>query len=95
MEWDNDDDRLAMVRWGGYYCDDDIFDPDECERCIAKDECSKYKEYLKEEQEAIEFAREFMSDAVHETAKLFRQEGRWSENEIQKNSGSSRSASDS
>ena len=32
---------------------------------------------LKEEREAIEFAREFMSDAVHETATQFRrQEGR-------------------
>ena len=36
----------------------------------------KERRILKEEQEAVEFAREFMSDAVHETAKLFRQEGR-------------------
>ena len=51
MEWDNDDDRLAMVRWGGYRCDDDAFDPDECESCVAKNECSKYEEYLEEEKE--------------------------------------------
>lgn len=50
MEWDNDEDRLAMVLWGGYYCDDDAFDPDECESCVAKDECSKYEEYLEEEK---------------------------------------------
>ena len=37
----------------------------------------KERKMLKEEQEAVEFAREFMSDAVHETAKQFRwQEGR-------------------
>lgn len=37
----------------------------------------KERRMLKEEREAIEFAREFMSDAVHETAKQFRrQEGR-------------------
>lgn len=35
----------------------------------------KERRMLKEEQEAIEFARELMSDAVHETAKLFRKEG--------------------
>ena len=36
----------------------------------------KERRMLKEEREAIEFAREFMSDAVHETAKQFRrQEG--------------------
>lgn len=51
MDWDNDDDRLAMVWWGGYRCDDDVFDPDECERCVAKNECSKYEEYLEEEKE--------------------------------------------
>lgn len=32
----------------------------------------KYEPCMLKEQEAIEFAREFMSDAVHETAKLFR-----------------------
>ena len=51
MEWDNDSDRLAMVQWGGYYCDEDAFDPDDCERCVAKDHCSRYEEYLEEEQE--------------------------------------------
>ena len=34
----------------------------------------KERRMLKEEQEAIEFAREFMSDAVHETAKQFKAE---------------------
>lgn len=51
MEWDNDADRLAMVKLCGFRCDDDYFDPDECEHCVAKDECSKYEEYLEEEKE--------------------------------------------
>ena len=48
MNWDNDADRIAMVKDAGYVCDDDSFDPDECERCIAKEYCSKYEEYAEE-----------------------------------------------
>ena len=62
MEWDNDDDRLAMVRWGGYYCGDDAFDPDDCEHCVAKDDCSKYEEYLEEEKEYYEIGGIPLSD---------------------------------
>lgn len=51
MDWDNPDDRLAMVRAGGYYCDDDSFDPDDCAKCSGKDYCSRYEEYLDEERE--------------------------------------------
>lgn len=51
MEWDNDEDRLAMVRLCGFHCDDDAFDPDDCVNCVAKDDCSKYEEYLEEEKE--------------------------------------------
>lgn len=51
MEWENDDDRLAMVQLGGYYCDEDVFDPDDCEKCVGKNYCSRYKEYLEEAEE--------------------------------------------
>ncbi len=51
MDWDNDDDRLAMVRDGGFVCDDDFYDPDECARCAGKDYCSKYEEYEEEREE--------------------------------------------
>ena len=51
MDWYNDTDRLAMVNELGTYCGDDAFDPDDCERCCAKDICSRYEEYLEEEQE--------------------------------------------
>lgn len=51
MDWDNDDDRLVMIRKGGYVCDDDSFDPDECAKCVGKDYCSKYEEYQEENEE--------------------------------------------
>ena len=54
MDWDNDDDRLAMVRDAGYVCDDDFFDPDECAKCAGKDYCSKYEEYQDEERDFIQ-----------------------------------------
>lgn len=63
MEWDNDADRLAMVKWGGYYCNDDAFDPDECERCSGKDYCSRYEEYLEEEKENYTIAGVPLSDS--------------------------------
>lgn len=50
MEWDDDIDRLAMVRDAGYYCDDDAFDPDDCNQCVGKEYCSRYEEYLEEER---------------------------------------------
>lgn len=51
MDWYNDDDRLALVKEAGYQCDEDSFDPDDCERCVGKDWCSKYGEYLEEKAE--------------------------------------------
>lgn len=51
MDWDNPDDRLAMVRDGGYHCAEDAFYPDDCAKCSGKDYCSRYEEYLEEEAE--------------------------------------------
>ena len=51
MDWCNDADRLAFVRDAGYYCNDDCFDPDDCEQCAGKDYCSRYEEYLEEDDE--------------------------------------------
>ena len=49
MEWDYDQDRLALVKDAGYYCDEDGFYPDEeCIQCVAKDYCTKYQDYLEE-----------------------------------------------
>lgn len=51
MEWDNDEDCLAMVRDAGFYCNEDAFDPAFCETCAGSDYCTRYEEYLEEEHE--------------------------------------------
>lgn len=51
MDWYDPDDRLAMVKEAGYMCDDDGFDPDECERCSAQEYCAKWEEYAEEQEE--------------------------------------------
>ena len=49
MDWDDDNDRYAMVS-EGFYCGEDAFDPDYCNDCCAKDICSRYEEYVEEEE---------------------------------------------
>ena len=49
MDWYDPEDRLAMVKIAGFYCDEDGFDPDLCEKCSAKDFCDRYNDYLEEE----------------------------------------------
>ena len=51
MDWDDPNDRIAMVRDGGYYCNEDDFNLDGCAKCSGKDYCSRYKEDLDEEIE--------------------------------------------
>ena len=51
MDWYNDDDRLVLIKEAGYRCDDDSFDPDDCLRCVGKDYCERYEEYLEEDNE--------------------------------------------
>lgn len=51
MDWYDPEDRLAMVREAGYRCDDDGFDPDECETCSGKEYCGKWEEYQEEAKE--------------------------------------------
>lgn len=54
----------------------DFFHKAKSQRDNKKIRARKERRMLKEEQEAIEFAREFMSDAVHETANQFRRQER-------------------
>lgn len=51
MDWFDPDDRLAMVKEAGYRCDDDGFDPEDCQRCSAQEYCMKWQEYLEEAKE--------------------------------------------
>ena len=49
MCWDDDEDRLALVKECGFTCNDDAFDPESCEICSAKAYCDRYQEYLWDE----------------------------------------------
>lgn len=49
MDWDNMQDRVAMVKEAGFQCDDEYADIDECKNCEAKEYCGEY-EYLQEQQ---------------------------------------------
>jgi len=46
MDWDNQDDRLFLVKENGWRCEYPEFE--DCKKCIAKDYCDKY-EYLVDE----------------------------------------------
>ncbi len=48
MDWDKQEDRLALVRYAGFYCIEGRLD--DCKKCIAKDYCGEY-EYLMDEME--------------------------------------------
>lgn len=50
MDWSDDNDRVAMVRFAGFCCGEDCFDQEECGRCSAKEYCNQYKDYMEEEK---------------------------------------------
>lgn len=55
MDWYDDKDRLALVKDGGFYCEDSALI--ECDQCPAKKYCSEYEaklEYLKDCEEYTE-----------------------------------------
>ena len=45
MDWYDDADRIAMVRDAGFQCNDECFDPAECDGCSAKEWCGQYESY--------------------------------------------------
>ena len=75
MDWFNDEDRLALVKDAGYRCDDDSFDPEECNRCCAKDYCDRYEEYL-DEQKCCEFCKYATETEVFGLIECERENGR-------------------
>lgn len=44
MNWDNQKDRLALVKECGFSCCDECFG-EFCEECLAKDYCDRYEEF--------------------------------------------------
>ena len=42
MDWEDSQDRIALVKDCGFSCSDDCFDIDYCEDCPAKEYCDEY-----------------------------------------------------
>ena len=42
FEWDNPQDRVALVKEAGFVCDDETYEYEDCEICPAKKYCDKY-----------------------------------------------------
>ena len=53
MDWENMDDRVAMVKEAGYQCIPDYAELEICEKCPAKDWCGQY-EVMQEEAKEME-----------------------------------------
>ena len=50
LDWDNPQDRLALVKDCGFSCYPDYFDLEECEKhCSAKEYCYRYRDYMESE----------------------------------------------
>lgn len=42
LDWENPQDRIALVKDCGFYCDDEIFEFADCEACAAKQYCDRH-----------------------------------------------------
>ena len=42
IDWDNEEDRIAMVKDGNFSCSYE-FEPDDCETCPARKWCDRYE----------------------------------------------------
>ena len=49
MNWFNFKDRLALVKDCGFRCDEDYFEPEDCNTCSAKEYCDLYQDYIESE----------------------------------------------
>lgn len=49
LYWDDPQDRLTLVKELGFTCDYDAFSLGECVLCSAKEHCSRYRDWKKEE----------------------------------------------
>lgn len=51
MDWLNSKDRIALVKDGGFVCDRDCWEPEDCEKCPATEYCDMYKDRIQEGSE--------------------------------------------
>ena len=57
MDWDNMEDRVAMVKEAGYQCEDEYADIDDCKNCEAKEYCEEYERLQEMQTEWDEYDR--------------------------------------
>lgn len=57
MDWDNQKDRLALVKECGFSCADECFG-EFCEDCLSKEYCDRYDEYCARFDIYVEGAKE-------------------------------------
>ena len=43
MDWFDDADRIALVKDGGFSCDPECWEEEDCKRCPAKQWCDRYE----------------------------------------------------
>ena len=48
MDWDDMQDRVALVKEAGFRCDPDYADLDDCKNCEAKDWCEQYESMMED-----------------------------------------------
>ena len=51
LDWENQVDRIALVKECGFHCDPDYFDWEDCSVCSAKEYCDYYKDRLAERED--------------------------------------------
>lgn len=51
MDWFKSQDRIALVKDGGFTCSPDYWEPEDCERCPAVEYCDMYKDRMQELEE--------------------------------------------
>ena len=51
MEWDNSEDRIALVKEANFRCE--FAELDLCEGCAAREFCGTYEEYMIESTEEV------------------------------------------
>ena len=52
MHWCNSEDRIALVKDGGFSCHPDFWEWEDCESCPAKEYCDKYLDRIAESEDA-------------------------------------------
>ena len=48
MDWYNSKDRIALVRDGGFVCDYEYWEREDCDTCPAKEYCDTYQDLISE-----------------------------------------------